>query len=68
MHGTTSTHSVTSYWIFMVIQVIFVIVFAALARYDTALLPAAGAELGDDGAELAPAEVSHSKYPRKCNK
>lgn len=66
MHATGTSHSATSYWIFMVIQVIFVIIFAALARYDTALLPA-GADLGD-GTDVAPAEMPHSKYPRKCKK
>lgn len=60
MHPPGSSNSVVAYWLFLALQIIFVIIFAALGRYDKALLPPSG-ELSD-GVDAVP----QSKYPRKC--
>ena len=59
-------NSVTGFVLFLVLQIIFVIVFAALGRYGKDLLPASDA-VGKSGGENGPTiqEVTHSKYPRK---
>lgn len=54
---------VKGYWLFLVIQIIFVIIFAALGKYDNGLLPQEDHE-GGEGAELSMVEVPQSKYPR----
>lgn len=54
---------VKGYWLFLVIQIIFVIIFAVLGKYDKGLLPQDGHE-GGEGAEFSMVEVPQSKYPR----
>lgn len=52
--------SVAGFVLFLVLQIIFVIVFAVLGRYGKGLLPATGVH---DGAPEE--ETSLSKYPRE---
>lgn len=60
MHA--SGNSVTAFVIFLVLQVVIVIIFAALGRYDKELLPSAAVEDGDSATSVD--EVAPSKYPR----
>lgn len=62
MHS--APNSTTAYWLFLVLQIIFVIIFAALGRYDKSLLPAT-AEDTQAAALEGPHEIPQSKYPRK---
>lgn len=60
-----SGNSVKGYWLFLVLQIIFVIIFGAFGRYDKELLPH-DVDLAEaaDGGEAMVAHVPQSKYPR----
>lgn len=60
MHSP-GNNPVTGFWLFLVLQVIFVIIFAALGRYDHSLLPPQSTDLENETGEV----VRQSKYPRK---
>lgn len=63
MHATGN--SVTGFVLFLVLQIIFVIVFAALGRYGKELLPPTTSSIeGGDGEAVSIMEVTQSKYPR----
>lgn len=56
MHSAEGNKSVVAFWLFLALQIIFVIIFGAIGQYDKGLLPP------NEGDE---AEVHQSKYPRK---
>lgn len=59
MH-TPGGNSVTGFVLFLVLQIVFVIVFAVLGRYGKGLLPSTGVHDGSPEGE-----TSLSKYPRE---
>lgn len=55
-------NSVVAFWLFLALQIIFVIIFAALARYDSTLVPVVSNSTEmHEGASVIP----ESKYPRE---
>lgn len=57
-------NSVTGFVLFLVLQIIFVIVFAVLGRYGKELLPPTSSSIEGSDGHVSIVEVPQSKYPR----